>query len=133
MVMPWPRTLHSRFPVAFALASTGGAIGGLLHDGGSVLGSADLKAILSIVFAGGVAGGLCSGRTFHERRWLVLAFLTLTSVTVLFTWAYVGLRDSVIIIELAIPMALAFVPFAFVYAYIVVLLTHPPTARRSTR
>lgn len=107
-------------------------MGGLLHDGGTVLGSADLKAILSIVFAGGVAGGLCSGRSFHERSWLVLAFLVLASLMVPLTSAYVGLRGSITIIEIAIPMALAFVPFAFVYAYIVVLLTDPPT-RRSTR
>lgn len=111
---------HPRFPLAFAVASTSGAVGGILRHGGSVLGTANLQVILSIVFAGGVLGGLLCGRGFHERSWLVLAFLVLAALLVPLTSAYVSLRGgSIIMVELAIPMALAFVPFVFVYGFIV--------------
>lgn len=127
--MPWPRTLRSRFPVAFGVASATGAVGGLLHEGGSALGSADLQAILLVVCAGGVVGGFCSGRTFHERSWLMVPFLVLAGLTAPLTAAYAGLRGSIFVVELAIPMALAFVPFAFVYGYVVVLLGEASSPR----
>lgn len=77
-----------------------------------MLGSADLQVISSVVFGGGVLAGLLCGRSIHERTWLVLAALLVPLTSV-----YVGMRGGIIIIELAIPMALAFVPFVFVYGF----------------
>lgn len=85
-----------------------------------MLGTANSQFILSIVFTGGVLGGLLCGRSFHERSWLVLAFLILAALLVPITSAYVHLRGgSIIMVELAIPMTLAFVPFVFVYGIII--------------